>query len=116
MKIEIMGFKTKISDKQRKYIEEKIGGLEKYIPKRERESARTEVRIKPYKVKEQKQLACEATIRLPQNTLVINESSSNIFAAIDGAENRLKLALKKHKEKRFTPKLHQRMVQRLEWR
>lgn len=110
MKLEIMGVKTKINDKQRKYIEKKIKNLEKYIPRLERESVRAEVRIKSYKVKEYRQIVCEVAMRLPHAILVVNETGSEIPVMIDNIENRLKLAMKKHKEKRYLPRLRQRAV------
>lgn len=116
MKLEISGLHTKISDKQKKYIEKKIGGLEKYVPRNQREVAHTEVRIKEDDIKRQKLLTCEVTMHLPKETLAISETTVNALAAVDIVETKLKLALKKYKDKHADPKLRQKLTNRFRGR
>lgn len=112
MKLEISGLHTQITNKQRKYIERKIGGLDKYLPRHQKDSAHAEVRIKESKIKQQKHLTCEVAMRLPHETLVVSETTVNTFAAVDIVETKLKLALKKYKDKHASPKLRQRLTNR----
>lgn len=113
MKLEISGLHTEVGDKQKKYIEKKIGGLDKYIPGKQREVAHAEVRIKENKIKQQKQLVAEVTLHLPGETLVVKETNASVYAAVDVAETKLKLALKKYKDLHASPKLRQRLIARL---
>ncbi len=113
MKLEISGLGTKLTDKQKQYVEKKIGGLEKYIPRAQRGVAHAEVRLKEHKNDGQRQQTCAVELRLPNEIIKISETTVNAFAAIDIVETKLKLAIKKYKDKYASPKLRQRLVRRL---
>lgn len=112
MNIDIVGIRTKISEKQAKYINQKIGNLEKYLPRAQREFVRAEVRIKEIWSKQLKQLESEITLKLPGKMLIVRESADSAMGAVDAARDKLKLEIKKYKETRANPKLRQRLVAR----
>ncbi len=50
-KLEVQGIHTEISADLQKYVEKKIGQLDKYMPRYARESAHVEVKLKEKKIK-----------------------------------------------------------------
>ncbi len=97
----------------RKYVHKKIGGLEKYIPKHARKSAHVEVKLKEGKIKTKVERTCEVIIHLPQEVMMVSETTINMFAAIDIVEEKLKHLLHKYKEMHADPKLRRRLLARL---
>lgn len=96
-KFEVQGVHTVVDDNLRKYVNKKIGGLDKYISKHSRRSAHGEVHLKEGKAKDKANRICEVTIRLPHDTIVVKESALNMYAAVDIAEAKLKQQLQKYK-------------------
>lgn len=108
-RMEIKGVHFEIDEKLHKYVERKLGGLDRFLSRHSRESAHLEVTLKELKQKGAKKLCCDVALHLPHENIVIKESTINIYAAIDIAEAKLKMQLKKYKE------LHERnrVVRRL---
>lgn len=115
-KLEIDGIHLDVGDDLRKYVAKKIGKLDKYMPKRVRESVHIAVKLKESNVKTRVERICEIVVHLPQDTITINEKTSSIYAAIDIAEEKLKTQLHKYKEMHATPKFRQRLIARLKRR
>lgn len=112
-KLEISGVHTKADSDLKKYVEKKIGKLDRYLPRRARESAHAEVMLKESKAKNKKQCTCEVVLYLPQETITTKEATLNMYAAVDIVEAKLKNQLKKYKEKHDTTKIHRRVLARL---
>ena len=110
---EISGVHMELEDDIKRYVRKKIGGLEKYIPRHARKSAHVEVRLKEGKIKTRVERTCEVVIHLPREVLAVSETTINMFAAVDIAEEKLKNLLHKYKEKHDGPKLRQRLMSRL---
>ncbi len=112
-KFEIQGVHYKIDDNLRKYITKKIGGLDKYVSKHSRLSAHGEVFLKEGKGNNNTNCSCEVVLRLPQQTITVQESALNMFAAVDIVEAKLKQQLKKYKDLRQNGKTHRHLFARL---
>ncbi len=114
-KLELNGVHLKIDDKLRTYATKKIGRLDRFIPRNARESAHAEIYLKDEstKTKTKKLYTCEVVIKLPKDTITVQESTVNIFAAIDIVEAKLKNQLKKYKETHSSLGLHRRMLAKL---
>ena len=112
-KFEIDGVHMTVGDDLRKYVNRKIGGLEKYVPKHARKSVHVEVKLKEGKIKTKIERTCEVIIHLPQEVITVSETTINIFAAVDIVEQKLKNLLHKYKELHANPRLHQRLLARL---
>lgn len=112
-KLEINGVHMTVGDDLRKYVNKKIGGLEKYVPKAARPSLHVEVKLKEAKAKNKEQRTCEVIIHLPQEVITISETTINMFAAVDIVEEKLKNQLHKYKEQRGGLKLHRRLLAKL---
>jgi putative sigma-54 modulation protein len=112
-KIEIDGVHMTVNDDLRKYVLKKIARLDKYIPKHARASAHMEVKLKEGKAKGKNERTCEVLIHLPHDNITVNETTINIYAAVDIAEEKLKSQLHKYKELHADPRMHQRLLARL---
>ncbi|RTK94424.1 ribosome-associated translation inhibitor RaiA [Candidatus Saccharibacteria bacterium] len=111
-KLEVQGIHTEISADLQKYVEKKIGQLDKYMPRYARESAHVEVKLKEKKIKNRVECSCEVILHLPKETFTIKETTVNLFAAVDVVEQKLKNHIKKYKQTHGTGRLHQRVLAR----
>ncbi len=112
-KLEINGVHMTVGDDLKKYVNKKIGGLEKYVPQHARKSVHVEVKLKEGKVKTKEERTCEVIMHLPNEMLAVSETTVNMFAAVDIVEEKLKKLLHKYKETHASPKLRQRLMSRL---
>ena len=111
-RFEINGVHTTVDDKLRAYVTKKIGGLDKYVSRHARESAHAEVHLKENKKKDNQHCACEVTLHLPHQNIVIKERALNMYAAVDIVEAKLKQQLKKYKDQHSNGKLHRHLFGR----
>ncbi len=109
-KMEINGVHTVLTDDLKKYITRKIGKLDRYMPRHARESAHVEVFVKERAIKAKQERECEVVMHLPGNTLIIKESTINMFAAVDIVEAKLKNQLKKYKETHNSKRIHRKVL------
>lgn len=96
-RLEIHGIHTEVSNDLRKYVNKKIGKLDKYMPRQARESAHAEVKLKASSNKGKKQYTCEVILTLPREVINTKETTLNMFAAVDIVETKLKNRLKRYK-------------------
>lgn len=117
-KLNIISVHTAADDNLRKYLVRKIERLDKYLPRHDRASAHAEVRLKesPRARNRQQRFTCEVTLHLPHDTLNVTETALNMYAAIDIVETKLRLMIAKHKQLRASPRLHRRLLMRLQRR
>lgn len=115
-KLEVSGQHTKITPDLSKYITKKIGKLDRYIPRKARESAHAEVKLVESKAKNKKQCSCEVVLFLPHEVITVKEATLNMFAAIDIVETRLKNQIKSYKEKHMPAKFHRRFIKKFQSR
>ena len=112
-KLEINGVHTVLTDDLKKYITKKIGRLDRYMPRHARESAHAEVFVKERATKAKQERECEVVLHLPGSTIIVKESTINMFAAVDIVEARLKNQLKKYKDTHNAHRIHRRVIMRL---
>jgi putative sigma-54 modulation protein len=110
--IEINSIHAQVDSDLEKYVTKKIGHLDKYLPKHAKESAHAEVKLKESKAKDKKQCQCEVILHLPHGTLMVKESTINMYAAIDIVEAKLKNQIKKYKDTHESAKFRQRVIRR----
>lgn len=108
--IEITGVHVDIEDDLKKYINKKIGKLDKYVPRKEKTAVRAEVKIKEANTKKKKQYTCEVILHLPKDKITIKETTVNKFAAVDIVETKFKNQLKKYKEQHSVMRGHTRRL------
>lgn len=91
MKIIIHGNKVKITDAMEKYIEEKIGKLDKYLGNPESVTANVLVKVKG------KNQTVEVTIPVKSFILRAEETHNDLYAAIDLVSEKLERQIRKNK-------------------
>lgn len=116
LRTEINGVHSKVDDKLRKYVNKKIGGLEKYLTRHARSSAHAEVKLKESKSKDKNQCTCEVILHVPVENITVRETTVNMYAAVDIAEEKLKHALRKYKDLHGSQRLHRRLIARFKRR
>ncbi len=109
-RLEISAIHSKLTPKKKKYVETKIGELDRYVSKSARESLHTEVKLKESKAKNKVNHTCEVIMHLPQTQVTTNARGESVEAAIDEAEAKLKIQLKKYKETHGGPQFHHKVL------
>jgi len=89
----------KVDKDLEKYIQKKIGRLDKHMKRKNRDTARADVKVKESTGKGGKKCSVEVNLYTPDFKLNAGESTINMYAAVDIVENKLQNQLKKHKEK-----------------
>ncbi len=115
-KIEISGQHVDVDEDLQKYVNKKIGRLDLYMSVHARKSAHAEVKLKGSKSKNKKERTCEVILHLPHDTIRVEETTINIYAAVDVVETTLKNRLKKYKELHTSEKFHRRLLARFKRR
>lgn len=95
--INIVGLKLDLDDDIKRYVDRKIGRLDRYLPKHARESAAAEVRLRDAKKAHGNRYECEVVLHLPEEIITAKDSTMNLFAAVDIVEQKMKNQLKKYK-------------------
>lgn len=111
-RMELTGVHLTIDENLRKYVQRKLGRLDRFISKHSQQSARIEVTLKESKAKGGKLCHCDVSLHLPHENIVVKESTVNMFAAVDIAEAKLKMQLKKYKDQHDRRKLQRRFFAR----
>lgn len=98
--IEITGIHYEVSVKMKKYVNSKIGRLDRFMPRNIRRSARVEVKLTETPGTKNDKYHAEIVLHMPNTTqLTASEATLNMYAAIDIVEAKLKNQLRKHKDK-----------------
>lgn len=112
-KMEVQGVNLKVDSDLQKYVEKKLGRLDKYMPRHSRESAHLIVYLKEKVIKTKKECICEVVIKLPKETITTKEATINIYAAVDIVETKLKNQLKKYKDINTNHKVSKKILTKL---
>lgn len=110
--LQISGVHTDLTEDIELYADRKIGRMDRYVPRRALESLRAEVKLIETGVRDNDKYKCEVIMHLPHDSITVTENAQTMRAAIDEAENKLKVQLKKYKEKHGGPRLHRRVISR----
>jgi len=111
-KFEIQGVHMTVDDSLKRYTNRKIGGLDKYLSKHDRESAHATVILKERASKKDDHCVCEVVLHLPRQQVVIKEAALNMYAAIDIVEAKLKQQIKRYKDQHESGKSRRHLVAR----
>ena len=105
--LKVSGNNYELTDKIIEYAGEKIGRLEKYLPKGARDGVSGNVTLTlDQSGREDNQCICEVIIPVRGTTLQAKEATMNMFAAVDIAEAKIKAQIIKYKQK-HSPKQNQ---------
>ncbi len=88
-----------LSEKILDYIDRKLGRLDRYLPRNEGEiQGRVILEVDP-SGREDNKFVCEAKIELPGPNAEAREATLNMYAAIDIVEAKLKVQIRKYKDR-----------------
>jgi ribosome hibernation promoting factor len=100
IRFDVTGRNFEVDDKLHEYVDEKLGGLEKYVPRGARASVHGVVVLEDDPSgREDNRYVCEAILNVRGEQLMSREGTLNMYAAIDIVEAKLKAQLVKYKEK-----------------
>ena len=114
IRCEITARNFEVDDKVRSYVEEKIGNLEKYLPRRVRGNLSALVVLADdVGGREDNRFVCEVVMLVNGSKMVSREGTVNIYAAIDIVEAKMRQQCSKYKEKVMLKPRRLRMISRL---
>jgi len=96
--IEISGIGYDLDETTKKYVNKKIGRLDRYLPKSARISARAEVKLREVNRSHGNKYEAEVVVSIPDKVLTAKDSTVNMLAAIDIVEAKLVNQLRKYKQ------------------
>jgi putative sigma-54 modulation protein len=97
-KIDTSGINLDLSDDIKKYIDRKIGRLDKFIPRHARKSVHAEAKLRETNNRLGNKYECEVILHVPGGTIQAKEATLNMFAAVDIVEAKLRNQLTKYKD------------------
>lgn len=96
------------------YVEDKVGGLERFIPRQMRASAYATVTLfEDASGREDNRFVCEAILHVEGHQFMATEGTLNMYAAADIVEAKLKAQLSDFKDKVARPHRGKGVVERL---
>lgn len=96
--IDITGIKYNVSDKLQKYVIDKVGKLDKYVPAHARKSVVADVKLRQVNRDYGNKYEAEVILQVPEKTIIAKDSTMNMHAAIDIVEAKLIAQLRKYKD------------------
>ena len=112
-KLETTAVRFEVDDKLKRYVDKKIGQLDRYVPSKDREPAHCQVVLTEAEGQAKNRFTCEVTLHLPHVILSAKESTINMYAAIDIVEAKVKQQLQKYKSKETDHRLHRRVWRKM---
>lgn len=97
--IKLTGIKVELDEKTKKYVNKKIGGIDRYLPRHASKSAHAEVIIKQVNRDHGNKYETEVIVHIPEQKLVAKDSTVNILASIDIVEAKIIAQARKYREK-----------------
>lgn len=99
-----------LDEATKRYVNRKIGRLDRYLPRHARKSLHAEVKLKQVNRSHGNKYECDVVLHAPHHILTAKESTVNMFAAIDIVEEKIKNQLKKYKAERIQQRGRRRLL------
>ena len=96
--IDVTGIKYKVDAKTLKYVTEKVGKLDHYLPSHARRSMTADVKLKQVKKEHGNKYEAEVIVHLPEKVITASDTTFNMMAAVDIVEAKLIAQLRKYKD------------------
>lgn len=96
--INITGVKYELNETTKKYVDKKIGELDKYLPRHARKSVSADVKIKQIDNPGGNKYEVEVIINVPDKKLTAKDSTMNVLAAVDIVEAKLNGQVRRYKD------------------
>ncbi len=99
IKLHISGKNYELDEAIKRYVNKKLGGLEKYLPRQAKECSGSVVLIEDPSGREDNRYVCEFSLKLPGHVITAQEATVSIYAAVDIVEAKAKIQVLKYKDK-----------------
>lgn len=110
--IKITGIGYEVDDNTQKYVEKKIGRLDKYLPRHARRSATAEVKLMQVNHDHGNKYEVEVIINIPGKSVNAKDSTSNMLAAVDIVDRKIQSQLRDYKQATITHIGNRRLLSR----
>lgn len=110
--IQITGIGYEVDDNTQKYVEKKIGRLDKYLPRHARRSATAEVKLMQVNHDHGNKYEVEVIINIPGKSVNAKDSTSNMLAAVDIVDRKIQSQLRDYKQANITHIGNRRLLSR----
>ena len=112
-KFEVTGVHFEIDKQIHDYVTNKLGSLDRYIPRQSRSSAHLEILLSESKLDGKHQSICEANLYLPHVTINLKEQAASMNAAVDIVKTKLKQRIQKYKDEHANGKQRRHIIGRI---
>lgn len=103
--IDITGIKYNVNTRTEKYVIDKVGKLDKYLPTHARKTMAADVKLREVNRDHGNKYEAEVIIHVPGKVITAKDSTLNMMAAIDIVEAKLIAQLRKYKDAVIAQKL-----------
>jgi putative sigma-54 modulation protein len=97
IKLEKVGINYNIDDNTNKYIDKRIGRLDRFLPRHARKTAVAMITVKRVNKSHGNKYGVEAVLTVPGKVIKAQDESSNVLAAIDILEVKLSSQISRYK-------------------
>ena len=103
------------SDQLKAYVSEKIGRLDKYLPRRARRTVRAEIMLREEQARSTGDDTAEVLLYVPGTCLKAHASADTMETAVDLAEGKLRQQIETYRNE-HSPKFYQHLMRRFQKR
>lgn len=96
--IDITGIKYNVNDKTQRYVMEKVGKLDRYVPAHARKTMAADVKLREVNLDHGNKYEAEVILHVPDKVITAKDTTLNMMAAIDIVEAKLISQLHKYKD------------------
>ncbi len=110
IRLQITGRHYELDEKIVSYVNKKLGGLDKYLPRHKDATIGSVVLTKDHSNRQDNEFCCEAILDVPGERMQAKEATMNMYAAVDIVEQKLKVQVLKYKDRTEPAKNRRRML------
>lgn len=103
--IDVTGIKYEVSPKTLRYVTQKIGKLDRYVPTHARKSMTADVKLRQVNRDFDNKYEAEVILNVPGKVITATDTTLNMMAAIDIVESKLTVQLQKYKDSMLAKKV-----------
>lgn len=96
--IDVTGIKYEVDAKTLRYVTQKIGKLDRYVPAHARKSMTADIKLKQVNRDFNNKYEAEVILNVPNKVITAADSTLNMMAAVDIVEAKLIAQLTKYKD------------------
>ena len=96
--IDITGIQYSVNEKTQRYVMEKVGKLDRFVPLHARKTMRADVKLRQVDEAHGNKYEAEVILQVPDKTITAKDTTVNMMAAVDIVEAKLVAQLHKYKD------------------